>query len=127
MGHSIDDYRKKRDFGLTPEPAPGDGGERADEPAFVVHRHDATRLHYDLRLEMEGVLRSWAVPKGFSYDPADKHLAIRTEDHPLEYEHFSGVIPDGQYGAGTEFFDGGQKGLLFAGNHDDANIGVVGF
>ncbi len=101
MGDSIDDYRKKRDFERTPEPAPGDAGVRGDEPVFVVHRHDATRLHYDLRLEMEGVLRSWAVPKGFSYDPADKHLAIRTEDHPLEYEHFSGVIPKGQYGAGT--------------------------
>ncbi len=101
MSHSIDDYKKKRDFGKTPEPSPGEAGARGDEPVFVVHRHDASRLHYDLRLEMEGVLRSWAVPKGFSYDPADKHLAIRTEDHPLEYEHFSGVIPPGQYGAGT--------------------------
>jgi len=101
MGHSIDDYRRKRDFGRTPEPPPAAAGARGPEPVFVVHRHDASRLHYDLRLEMDGVLRSWAVPRGFSYDPGDKHLAIRTEDHPLAYEHFAGVIPEGQYGAGT--------------------------
>lgn len=101
MGKSIDDYRRKRDFANTPEPQPGDEPARARRPVFVVHRHDASRLHFDLRLEMEGVLRSWAIPKGFSYDPDDKHLAIRTEDHPLEYEVFEGVIPKGQYGAGT--------------------------
>ncbi len=100
-GKSLDDYERKRDFGRTPEPKPERDAAREPEPVFVVHRHDARRLHYDLRLEMEGVLRSWAVPKGFSYDPDDKHLAVRTEDHPLEYEHFDGVIPKGQYGAGT--------------------------
>lgn len=99
-GKSLDDYRAKRDFERTPEPPPGPRRE-GDEPVFVVHRHDASRLHFDLRLEMEGVLRSWAVPKGFSYDPDDKHLAVRTEDHPMEYEDFHGVIPKGEYGAGT--------------------------
>ena len=98
---SIEAYRAKRDFERTAEPAPGAGAARGDAPVFVVHRHDARNLHYDLRLEMEGVLRSWAVPKGFSYDPKDKHLAVRTEDHPLEYEHFDGVIPKGEYGAGS--------------------------
>ncbi len=102
---SIDAYRKKRDFARTPEPQPGSGPSRVPDrgrrPVFVVHRHEARRLHYDLRLEMEGVLRSWAVPKGFSYDIRDKHLAVRTEDHPLRYESFEGLIPKGEYGAGS--------------------------
>jgi bifunctional non-homologous end joining protein LigD len=102
---SIERYRAKRDFARTPEPAPGPApGHPEERPAravFVVHRHDATRLHYDLRLEMEGVLRSWAVPRGFSYDPGEKRLAVQTEDHPLTYEHFHGRIPKGEYGAGT--------------------------
>ena len=93
MGKSIEDYREKRDFARSPEPEAAPPSEREGAPIFVVHRHDASRLHYDLRLEMDGVLRSWAVPKGFSYDPDEKHLAVRTEDHPLEYEHFDGVIP----------------------------------
>ena len=115
MNKSIDDYRRKRDFDETPEPRPGDARVRGERPVFVVHRHDATRLHYDLRLEMEGVLRSWAVPKGFSFDPQDKHLAIRTEDHPLEYEHFHGVIPKGQYGAGTmTLWDRGTYDVVLA-------------
>jgi bifunctional non-homologous end joining protein LigD len=98
---SIEQYREKRDFDRTREPAPADPSARQGPPVFVVHRHDARRLHYDLRLEMEGVLRSWAVPKGFSYDPSEKHLAVRTEDHPIEYEHFDGIIPKGEYGAGS--------------------------
>lgn len=98
---TIDAYRQKRDFERTPEPPPGELRERAGTPSFVVHRHEARRLHYDLRLEMEGVLKSWAVPRGFSYDPKVKRLAVRTEDHPLEYESFEGVIPKDAYGAGT--------------------------
>jgi bifunctional non-homologous end joining protein LigD len=95
----IDEYRRKRDFEKTPEPQPTTG--RAEGNRFVVHRHEARSLHYDLRIEAGGVLACWAVPKGFSYLPADKRLAVRTEDHPLEYESFEGSIPKGQYGAGT--------------------------
>ncbi len=98
---SIDDYKAKRDFERTPEPPPGETPAKSGASAFVVHRHEARRLHYDLRLEMEGVLKSWAIPKGFSYDPKVKHLAVHTEDHPLEYEHFEGVIPKDAYGGGT--------------------------
>ena len=108
----LDEYRDKRDFGLTPEPAPADV-RRGTDRVFVVHRHEARNLHYDLRLEHGGVLCSWAVPKGFSFDPADKRLAVRTEDHPIEYEHFHGRIPHGQYGAGTmQIWDRGSYELV---------------
>lgn len=99
------EYRKKRDFAKTTEPSGGDRlGARARTSkgnTFVIHRHEARNLHYDLRLELDGVLISWAVPRGFSWVPSDKHLAVRTEDHPLEYLDFDGVIPKGEYGAGT--------------------------
>ena len=98
---SLDPYDQKRDFDQTPEPnARKSKKKRGNEPVFVIHRHDARNLHYDLRLEMEGVLKSWAVPKGFSHDPKQKHFAVQTEDHPIEYEDFHGVIPSGNYGAG---------------------------
>jgi bifunctional non-homologous end joining protein LigD len=103
MGRGLSEYRKKRDFAKTPEPAPGKGRKptpKGGKPFFMVHRHDARRLHYDLRLEMEGALASWAVPKGPSLDPADRRLAVQTEDHPIEYGDFEGRIPDDEYGGG---------------------------
>ncbi|MDT7827575.1 DNA polymerase ligase N-terminal domain-containing protein [Pricia sp. S334] len=97
-----EEYSKKRDFNQTKEPEGATGNKKSGEhPIFVIQKHDATNLHYDFRLEIDGTLKSWSVPKGPSTDPSVKRMAIPTEDHPIEYAEFEGVIPEDQYGGGT--------------------------
>ena len=108
-------YRGKRDAARTPEPVPADPAPAAENPdggTFVIQEHHARRLHWDVRLERDGVLVSWAVPKGVPDDPGVNHLAVHTEDHPLEYGSFEGEIPRGQYGVAMTIWDSGRYETL---------------
>ncbi len=109
----LEEYEIKRHFMKTPEPQASDFKKSSDKPIFVVQRHEARNLHYDFRLEMDGVLKSWAVPKQPPKEAGTKRLAIQTEDHPLAYADFEGEIPAGEYGAGkVEIWDRGTFQLL---------------
>src|SRR5436190_4183167 len=112
MADRLAGYRAKRDFEATPEPAPDADAAAPGAPRFVVQEHSARSMHWDLRLEHEGTLASWAVPRGIPADPKRNNLAVRTEDHPIEYLDFHGDIPEGEYGAGTmRIFDRGTYEL----------------
>lgn len=119
-GYKLADDKMKQGFSQSPEPRAGNRS-RTGSCRFVVQKHAASRLHYDFRLETGGVLKSWAVPKGPSTDPADKRLAIRTEDHAIDYIDFEGVIPEGEYGGGTVMvWDTGTYRNLRAGQASDS-------
>lgn len=96
----LKNYKKKRQLDKTPEPGSSEGKSSGDKPIFVIQEHDASTHHFDFRLEVDGVLKSWAVPKGPSTDPSEKRLAVETEDHPLDYADFEGSIPEEEYGGG---------------------------
>jgi bifunctional non-homologous end joining protein LigD len=121
---ALERYRSIRDFGATPEPAGARGDTRSGSSArFVIQQHDATRLHWDLRLERDGVLVSWALPRGVPWSPAENHLAVHTEDHPMEYLDFAGEIPEGSYGAGTMTV--WDRGVYEAEEFTDTKVRVV--
>ena len=114
---SLEEYEAKRNFNKTNEPAAGKSLDGKKQLLFVIHKHYASRLHFDLRLELDGVLKSWAVPKGPTINPKEKKLAVMVEDHPLEYGDFEGVIPDGNYGAGQVYI--WDKGTYHAYDTED--------
>lgn len=120
---SLQEYQEKRRFDETPEPEAEQKKTSRFAPVFVVQKHRASQLHFDFRLEADGVLKSWAVPKGPSMNPKDKRLAVQVEDHPLDYAGFEGVIPQGNYGAGTvEIWDSGT--YLYKGKFRDVDEAI---
>ncbi len=122
MAGSLDEYRRKRDFHQTSEPADG-GRQSTDQPIYVIQRHEASTLHYDVRLEVDGVLKSWAVPKGPPKRTGERRLAVPTEDHPIAYANFAGRIPKGQYGAGNvEIWDHGTYRNLRAAGEESLSM-----
>jgi bifunctional non-homologous end joining protein LigD len=131
MSDPLKDYKDKRDFGETFEPE-GIVGESGELPVFVIQKHDARNLHYDLRLESDGVMKSWAVPKGPSMDPKVRRLAVPTEDHSMSYNDFEGVIPEGIYGAGTvivwdrgTFQNSKGEGVSFSDNLEEGHATIL--
>jgi DNA ligase D-like protein (predicted 3'-phosphoesterase) len=117
---------EKRDFRKTPEPQGSDRDGSEEGPIFVIQKHDASNLHYDFRLEVDGVLKSWAVPKGPSTDPSDRRRAMPTEDHPLDYAEFEGVIPEDEYGGGTVLvWDAGIYRNLMEEKEDNDDMSVA--
>jgi bifunctional non-homologous end joining protein LigD len=129
----LTEYRRKRNFAKTAEPAGATTRRGGKRLRFVVQKHDATNLHFDLRLELDGVMKSWAVPKGPSYDPTVRRLAMEVEDHPIEYNSFEGTIPEGEYGGGTVMLwdrgtyapeDGGGANTVRAG-YEEGDLKIV--
>src|ERR1043166_7518851 len=123
---SLSEYKRKRKFDKTPEPGPKKKRTRTGH-MFVIQKHRATQLHYDFRLEVDGVLKSWAVPKGPSLDPAVKRLAMQVEDHPVEYGAFEGIIPQGEYGGGTAMLWDRGEWEPIGDPHDSFRTGKIKF